>query len=75
MRAGSDFLVWLENNAWNPPGAGGTDWSTFGSDDDNAVAADRAAATARDRDPVSDYMGPATRSGIASRRRSSTASS
>lgn len=57
MQAGSDFLVWLENNAWNPQGAGGTDWSTFGSDDDNAVAADRAAATARDRSPVSDYMG------------------
>ena len=57
MRAGSGFLVWLEQNAWNPQGAGGTDWSTFGSDDDNAVAADRAAATARDRDPVSDYMG------------------
>ena len=57
MVAGSDFLVWLENNAWEPDGEGGTDWSTFGSDDDNAVAADRAAATARDRDPVSDYMG------------------
>jgi pimeloyl-ACP methyl ester carboxylesterase len=57
MTAGSDFLVWLENNAWEPDGEGGTDWSTFGSDDDNWVAADRAAATASDRDPVNVYMG------------------
>jgi hypothetical protein len=57
MRAGSDFLVWLESNAWEPDGRGGTDWSTFGSDDDNWVAADRAAGTARDRDPKHDYIG------------------
>jgi hypothetical protein len=57
MQAGSEFLVWLEGNGWDPQGAGGTDWSTFGSDDDDAVAADRAAGTARDRDPVSDYIG------------------
>jgi pimeloyl-ACP methyl ester carboxylesterase len=57
MAPGSDFLVWLEQNAWDPNGSGGTDWSTFGSDDDGWVAADRAAATSDDRDPVSDYMG------------------
>ena len=57
MEMGSDFLVWLENNAWEPDGYGGTQWSTMGSDDDNMVAADRAAATARDRDPNHMYMG------------------
>jgi hypothetical protein len=57
MRAGSEFLVWLERNGWEPDGRGGTDWSTFGSGDDALVAADRAAGTARDRDPVHDYIG------------------
>jgi len=57
MRAGSGFLVWLEDNAWEPDGRGGTDWSTFGSDDDFAVAADRAAATGHERDPHHAYMG------------------
>jgi triacylglycerol esterase/lipase EstA (alpha/beta hydrolase family) len=56
MRAGSAFLKWLEENAWAPQGIGGTDWTTMGSDDDNTVAADRAAATDRDRDPVDKYM-------------------
>jgi hypothetical protein len=42
MHAGSAFLEWLEEHAWEPDGVGGTDWSTFGSDDDNYVAADRA---------------------------------
>jgi len=49
MRAGSDFLVWLQNNAWEPDGTGGTDWTAMGSDDDNWVAADRAVGTSRDR--------------------------
>jgi hypothetical protein len=57
MRAGSDFLVWLETKGWEPDGRAGTDWSTFGATDDNLVAADRAAGTARDRDPVHDYIG------------------
>lgn len=42
MEAGSDFLKWLENRAWEPDGAGGTSWSVFGSDEDGLVAADRA---------------------------------
>ncbi len=42
MDAGSDFLKWLEEHAWEPDGFGGTDWSAFGSDDDDYVAADRA---------------------------------
>lgn len=57
MNAGSSFLVWLEQNGWEPDGRGGTDWSTFGSDDDNLVAADRAAGTARDRSPAHDCIG------------------
>jgi len=57
MRAGSSLLRWLESNAWEPDGLGGTDWSTMGSDDDSAVAADRAAGTANDRDPSHLYMG------------------
>lgn len=57
MSAGSEFLKWLEDYAWNPQPDAGTDWSTFGSDDDNQVAADRAAATADDRNPTHQYMG------------------
>jgi pimeloyl-ACP methyl ester carboxylesterase len=57
MRAGSDFLVWLERNAWEPDGRGGTDWSTFGSDDDLWVAADRAAGTGQARSPNHAYVG------------------
>jgi hypothetical protein len=57
MSPGSDFLVWLENNAWEPDGLGGTQWSTQGSDDDNLVAADRAVGTDQDRDPVNKYFG------------------
>ena len=57
MQMGSDFLNWLEQNGWEPDGWGGSDWSTFGSDDDNYVAADRAAGTSRDGDPVNDYIG------------------
>ena len=49
MHAGNEFLVWLQNYAWEPDGYGGTDWSTMGSDDDNYVAADRATGTASDR--------------------------
>jgi pimeloyl-ACP methyl ester carboxylesterase len=57
MAMGSDFLNWLQDYAWEPDGAGGTQWSTFGSDDDNWVAADRAAGTAHDRDPINVYIG------------------
>ncbi|HEX8054965.1 MAG TPA: hypothetical protein VF517_18425 [Thermoleophilaceae bacterium] len=62
MSAGSDFLKWLEDddrnsNGWNPQSSVPTDWSTFGSDDDDFAAADRAAGTARDRSPSHDYIG------------------
>jgi triacylglycerol esterase/lipase EstA (alpha/beta hydrolase family) len=57
MEMGSDFLVWMQENAWSPDGYGGTQWTAMGSDDDNQVAADRAAATDSDRDPVNKYMG------------------
>ena len=57
MTMGSDFLNWLQDNGWNPQGRDGTDWSTFGSDDDNYVAADRAAGTADDGDPAHQYIG------------------
>jgi triacylglycerol esterase/lipase EstA (alpha/beta hydrolase family) len=50
MSMGSDFLNWLEDNGYEPDGFGGTDWSTFGSDDDNYVAADRAVGSSQDRD-------------------------
>jgi hypothetical protein len=49
MRAGSSFLTGLETNGWNPQGAGGTDWTAMGSDDDTWVAADRAVGTTRNR--------------------------
>lgn len=52
MHAGSELLLWLENNGWEPDGYGGTDWSSMGSDDDNYVAADRATGTAEDRSRV-----------------------
>lgn len=52
MHAGNEFLLWLENNAWEPDGEGGTDWSSFGSDDDNYVAADRAVGTSGSRSQV-----------------------
>lgn len=45
MDAGSSFLVGMQNTMWNPQGNGGTDWSALGSDDDDVVAADRAAGT------------------------------
>ena len=62
MSAGSDVLKWLEdddrnNNGWNPQSSVATDWSTYGSDDDDLVAADRAAGTANDRSPAHDYIG------------------
>ncbi|MFP5380312.1 MAG: esterase/lipase family protein, partial [Vicinamibacteria bacterium] len=57
MQVGSDLLKALERYAWEPDGRGGTDWTTVGSDDDDAVAADRAAGTDRDRDPTSRYVG------------------
>jgi hypothetical protein len=60
MVAGSRLLQDLENgpSGWDPdaPRGGDTDWSTFGSDDDSVVAADRAAATADDGYPYNDYM-------------------
>ena len=57
MAMGSDFLNWLEANAWEPDGYGGTDWSTFGSDDDNWVAADRAVGSDQDGNPIQRYFG------------------
>jgi hypothetical protein len=45
MRPGSAFLRSLEDEGWNPQAEGGTDWTVIGSDDDNAVAADRAVGT------------------------------
>jgi hypothetical protein len=56
MRAGSSFLVGMESTAWEPDGSGGTDWTTFGSDDDAAVAADRAVGTNGSR-TAADYFG------------------
>ncbi len=57
MRPGSSFLKTMEKGAFNPQGAGGTDWTTVGSDDDDAVAADRAVGTDRDRNPRNKYFG------------------
>ena len=62
MTAGSGLLNWLEdtdrnNNGWNPQSSVATDWSTYGSDEDGFVAADRAAGTADDRIPPHDYIG------------------
>jgi hypothetical protein len=57
MAMGSDVLNWLEANAWEPDGYGGTDWSTFGSDDDTLVAADRAVGSDNDRNPIQKYFG------------------
>jgi hypothetical protein len=57
FEAGSALLTWLERNGWEPDGRGGTDWLTIGSDADDAVAADRAAATDVDRRPANRYMG------------------
>jgi pimeloyl-ACP methyl ester carboxylesterase len=57
MAPGSELLKALELIGWEPDGSGDTDWLTMGSDDDAVVAADRAAATDRDRNPVSRYMG------------------
>lgn len=56
MRMGSSFLVGMESTAWEPDGAGGTDWTSFGSDSDEAVAADRAVGTNRERTAY-DYFG------------------
>jgi hypothetical protein len=49
MAPGDGFLTSLEREAWNPQGEGGTDWTAMGSDADNAVPADRAIGTSRDR--------------------------
>lgn len=49
MRAGSPLLTSLTSRGWTPQGTGGTDWSTVGSDFDEAVAADRAVGTDRHR--------------------------
>jgi triacylglycerol esterase/lipase EstA (alpha/beta hydrolase family) len=37
MRPNSTFLGWLKTYAWEPDGAGGTDWTTVSSVDDNYV--------------------------------------
>jgi pimeloyl-ACP methyl ester carboxylesterase len=55
MQPGSPFLKAL-GSVDLPQGRGGSDWLTVGSDDDTAVAADRAAGTDRDRDPRSKYI-------------------
>jgi hypothetical protein len=57
MISGSSLLKSLWKYGFNPQGAGGTDWTTVGSDDDTAVAADRAVGTDRDRDPRNKYIG------------------
>ena len=57
MRAGSGFLNWLQSYAWEPDTAVNTDWSTYGSDSDQWVAADRAAGTDSDRSPAHKYIG------------------
>lgn len=38
MRSGSNFLTWLGQNARNPQGAGGTDWTNMGSTGDSSAA-------------------------------------
>jgi hypothetical protein len=35
---GSPLLQWMEANAWEPDGKGGTDWTAFGSEYDDRVA-------------------------------------
>lgn len=57
MIPGSSFLKSLTKYGFNPQGRGGTDWTTVGSDDDTAVAADRAVGTDRDRTPRDKYVG------------------
>lgn len=59
MAAGSSLLTDMESSwsGWEPDSLVATDWSTYGSDDDSWVAADRAAGTARDRSPAHDYIG------------------
>ncbi len=56
MRMGSSFLVGMESTAWEPDASGGTDWTSFGSDSDEAVAADRAVGTNGSRTAF-DYFG------------------
>src|SRR5919197_3886929 len=38
MGEGSDFIAWLNDNANNPQGTGGTDWTEIASEDDQYVA-------------------------------------
>jgi pimeloyl-ACP methyl ester carboxylesterase len=57
MDPGSSFIKSLVKYGFNPQGRGGTDWTTAGSDDDTAVAADRAVGTDRDREPRDKYFG------------------
>ena len=38
MRPGSAVLAWLKQYAWEPDGAGGTDWTAVSSVDDNYVS-------------------------------------
>jgi pimeloyl-ACP methyl ester carboxylesterase len=56
MRMGSQFLVDMQNHAWNPQALDGTDWTTIGSDADGVVAADRATGWNSDR-TQSQYFG------------------
>jgi hypothetical protein len=42
QRGGSAFLDWLKENAWEPDGTGGTDWTVIGSYDDFPVDEDSA---------------------------------
>jgi pimeloyl-ACP methyl ester carboxylesterase len=57
MDPGSAFIKSLVKYALNPQGRGGTDWTAAGSDDDTAVAADRAVGSDRDRSPRDKYFG------------------
>ena len=58
MDPGSAFIKALVNDprGFDPQGRGGTDWTAVGSDDDTAVAADRAVGTDRDRVPRNKYL-------------------
>ncbi len=46
MEPGSGFIGWLADHAPEPDGAGGTDWSAFGSHADNLVDEDSAVGMA-----------------------------
>lgn len=42
---GSELLLWLEANAWEPDGVGGTDWTAFGANSDSLVSGGSATGT------------------------------